>query len=350
MSLFKVCIETIGWVGPHPNADRLDLAKVTGLAFQFCIGKDEYKVGDRVLYIPIDSVLPDNIIEKLNIRNFLAGAKKNRIKTVQLRGQISQGLVCKPGAVDLEGDLIPGEDLAPTLGITKYEPPEIFQAGARLLPLPDGLGRYDIEGADRFMNIIELLMDQPVYITEKLEGSNESILNADPEPVVCQHGNLILLDDPTQPNSYVDTARNQGLFTMVREIQVKVDEGSTAALRGELLGPGIQKNIYALKKHEIRMFDVKIGHQYLDAETFEAAIPENQRVPVISKGKTLREWLAGRTVQEASNGMSLLNPKIRREGIVIKPMVEQCVDFGDGHLQRLIIKQRSPEYLAKESD
>lgn len=97
------------------------------------------------------------------------------------------------------------------------------------------------------------------------------------------------------------------------------------------------------------MFDIKIGGRYVAPDAFENWLPDPMvRVPVLAKGVTLREWLNGRGIQEASNGMSLLNPNVRREGIVIKPMTEEYVDFGDGHRQRLIIKQRSPLYLAKE--
>ena len=98
------------------------------------------------------------------------------------------------------------------------------------------------------------------------------------------------------------------------------------------------------------LFDAKLDGTYLNAKPFEELFAPQNRVPVIASGGILRDWLAGRTLQEASNGMSLLNPKVRREGVVIKPMVEESIDFGDGCLQRLILKQRSPEYLAKEGD
>ena len=66
-------------------------------------------------------------------------------------------------------------------------------------------------------------------------------------------------------------------------------------------------------------------------------------------GITLGDWLNGRTVQEASTKASCLAHMTLSEGIVIRPWREEkYVDFGDGRPQRLIIKQRSPEYLAKE--
>ncbi|MFA6235081.1 MAG: hypothetical protein WC824_12985, partial [Bacteroidota bacterium] len=223
MALFKVSIEVISEVTDHPNADRLDLAHVAGCGFQFCVGKDSYHVGDWVVYIPIDSVLPDVIADGLGVKSFLAGAQKNRVKTAVLRGQISQGLVCKPEAVLPEGTEMPevGVDISALLGISKYEPPETFSAGARLLPLPEGLGYYDIEGAERFQNVVALLMDMPVYVTEKVEGSNMTVMARTAEedtPVVCQHGHRIAPDSPSQQNTYVDTARERGLLEVAHNL------------------------------------------------------------------------------------------------------------------------------------
>ena len=352
MATFRVDMARIAEMKKHPNADRLDLAKVEGLGFQFCVGRDEYKVGDTVVYFPIDAVLPDQIADGLNIRNHLAGTKKNRVKTVFLREQSGQGVVCKPSAVFPEGTEVPpvGTDVAALLGVTKYEPPEVFVAGARLLPLPEGLGFYDIEGAERYQPVVDLLMDSLVYISEKLEGSNSStVKNPENGTVnVCQHGYLIAVDEGAT-NTYMEAAKWGGFPEILDSIKPEVP--MMIALRGELLGPNIQGNIYKLAKHEIRLFDVKVGGRYMGPEEFEATVPDpGKRVPVIAKNVILREWLAERTLQEASNGMSLLNPQVRREGIVIRPMVEQYVDFGDGSRQRLIIKQRSPVYLAKEKD
>lgn len=110
---------------------------------------------------------------------------------------------------------------------------------------------------------------------------------------------------------------------------------------------------------------MKIGNRYLDAAEVLTLIPEHLHVPVLAKNVTLREWLAGRTLAEASNGPSVYNPKRLREGIVIKPMTERItivqkpkrenpddpqspiVDWVQSPV-RCIVKQRSPKYLAKE--
>lgn len=343
MAFFAVTLEKIAQITAHPNADRLEIATLVGLGFQFCIRKGEYQPGDSIVYFPIDSLLPPPLINTLSVGNMLAGAAKNRVKTVQLRGQISQGLVCRPETVNV--DPAQNNDLTQLLGVTKYEPPELFIPGAILHPLPHGLGVYDIEGADRYVAVLELLLDLPVLITEKLEGTNHAtVKTAMNDKVVCQRGNLIV-ELPEVENTYWKAARTLGLLDLLEQIPAQL--GEIVALRGEMIGPGIQKNIYGCKRPEVRLFDVKVGHKYLDAEDFLQQIPPQLRVPVLNAGQTLRQWLAGRTLQEASNGKSSLSEHAR-EGIVVRPMHEMYVDFGDGHPQRLILKQRSPLYLAKE--
>jgi ATP-dependent RNA circularization protein (DNA/RNA ligase family) len=114
---------------------------------------------------------------------------------------------------------------------------------------------------------------------------------------------------------------------------------------GELLGPGVQGNLYELKNLSITLFDIMIGGEYLSAADFLSltAAYKLPTVPVLAKAVTLRAWLAGKEIAAASNGKSEFNKKKLREGIVVKPMVEQR----HGEIGRLILKQRSPEYLAK---
>jgi ATP-dependent RNA circularization protein (DNA/RNA ligase family) len=115
-------------------------------------------------------------------------------------------------------------------------------------------------------------------------------------------------------------------------------------LRGEVLGPGVQNNIYDLKDHEVRIFDVEINQQPVAAARFLdlAAKYGLNAVPVLALDMTLRDWLGGKTLKAASNGKSSLADRLR-EGVVIKPMTERYEE----EIGRVFIKQRSPEYLAK---
>lgn len=349
MSTFSVKIESIGTVQAHPNADRLDIATVNGMAFQFCVGRSQYKPGDSVVYFPVDSILPEDLIERLGVRNMMAGADKNRVKTISLRGQISQGLVLRTDAVFPNGAPPLGTDITNALGVTKYEPPEPKTSGGSLVPLPDGLGVYDIEGADRFPQVIDWLMEQRCCITEKVEGSNAALVRSPTgDLTVCQRNYAIRIDDQSESNSFVTAFKTKHFLDLIEAV-ASVYPGASVALRGELLGPGIQGNIYGLSKHEVRLFDIKVNDRYLDAHELYEFIPtEGLAVPMLGFDVPLCEWLNGMTIRDASDGYSLLNPKVRREGIVIKPMYEDRVSFGDTRFSRLIIKQRSPMYLANE--
>src|SRR5215470_1276464 len=96
MSTFAVTVERIGRIWKHDNADLLEMASLEGKAYDFVVGKGDFQSGDTVIYFPVDSLLPDWICSRLNLTGKLAGRDKNRVKTVRLRGNISQGVVCNP--------------------------------------------------------------------------------------------------------------------------------------------------------------------------------------------------------------------------------------------------------------
>ncbi len=116
MAEIKVTVERIRAVTRHPNADRLDLVTVRG--WQVIVGRDEYKEGDLCIYVPIDSVLPVDLAHKWDVAKYMRG--NMRIKTIKLRGSISQGLVVEPyRATDWRRA---GDDVTTELGIKKWVP------------------------------------------------------------------------------------------------------------------------------------------------------------------------------------------------------------------------------------
>ena len=354
MAFFGVTREKIGSVNPIPDADLIEVAKLEGMDFQFVIGKGAFKPGDDCLYIPVDSLLPEYLIDALGLTGKLSGKEKNRIKTVRLRGQISQGIVAKSNIVP--DHIRDPEKITAHLEIEKYEPPILFGKDSNLRPLPDGVNVYDIEGADRYMHIAESLMDEEVFITEKVEGTNFSVsVSSDGEVSVNQRRYAVESIDG-KPNLFWNVAREMGVIEFAGGVFEK--RQAPVVVYGELLGPGIQKNIYKFKKNRVMVFDMRVNMEWIDVEDFTnqlgnlasvyykttmALNDEGNRghVPILFKGK-LREWLDGKTIKEASNGQSVLAP-ILREGIVIRPVTERR----DENFGRVIIKQRSPEYLAK---
>lgn len=349
MSTFAVEFRKIKSLVPHWNAERLDIAQVEGLEYQFIVTKGKHFIGEEVIYFPLDSILPDNILEKIGLSGKLSGANKNRVKTIKLRQEISQGLVCKLEEV-LSQDFNRTIDLTSFLGVLKFEPEEEGEKSlnlrgqrVRIKTLPEGCEHYDIESCDRHKAIMnEELLNVPVYISEKLEGSNFAMVRkVDGTIIVCtrNHSVIPIENDEDSDHPFIATAKEMQLYEFVEKLSERYPDVQII-LRGEFIGPGVQKNIYKLAKHEIRLFDIKIRQEYLDAAEFLQVAPF--QVPMISFGITLREYLGERDIRNASNGKSLICDTMR-EGIVVKPLIEKK----HPKLGRLVLKQRSPEYLCK---
>lgn len=397
MSSFAVELKKISKIFPHPNADRLELGQVEGMTYQFVVQKGLYKEGDEVVYFPIDSLLPQELIQQQGIANFLAGKDKNRVKTCRLRGEISQGYVSPVSSIhtyincfrpkkltqeiierakylykmstgdcaefgtsieaiinaitetfckELKTDVLQN-DLTAVLGVTKYEPPEIMTHTGNLVQLPEQVYYYDIEGCDRYPEIVEKLMDLPVFITEKLEGSNmATAIDIDKKIHVCQHSFAIENLPDHEEHTFWQIARNEGLIDAVKLLQNEYYKNCAITIRSEALGHGIQGNYYNIKKHTTRIFDIEVNRRVLEFDELMTVLEKTglkeKFVPIIASNVVLKEWLNGKTLQQASNDKSVLIDKIR-EGIVIKPMKEQYV-IGFG---RLFVKQRDPVYLDK---
>jgi RNA ligase (TIGR02306 family) len=119
MSTLIVEITKVLDINKHPNADKLELITVKG--WQVVAQKDLYKIGDLVIYCPIDAVLPVELSDKMDVTKYLS---KGRVKTVKLRGEYSQGLLIPISFIDddILKSVFEGEDVKEVLGITKYEP------------------------------------------------------------------------------------------------------------------------------------------------------------------------------------------------------------------------------------
>jgi RNA ligase (TIGR02306 family) len=364
MAFFGVTREKIATVKKHPNADRLDVCTLEEMSFQFVTGRGDHKIGDTVLYFPLDALVPIEVLREMGFTKktdegeigTLSGKDHNRITTMRLRGEISQGIVAD--LTLLEGlhlnVNIPNtkEDkeketkiITQYLGVTKYEPPEILMQNAKLVALPTGQGVYDIEGADRYVNVLNTILDQKVWISEKLEGQNFSVTYVGLENKICvNQRNYSIVPDAATKNTMWKVAERQNLIKHAKSL---AGTQRTVVIYGELCGPKIQNNKYKLKEHTAFIFDIKIDGRFVSVLKFmeiteELGIPTNTIVPNLGFDVTLSEWLDGATVQTASNGRSRILQEQAREGIVIKPMVEQYSTELGG---RLILKQRSPEYL-----
>ena len=252
---------------PIEGADLIMTAVIDGWAV--VVKKDEFKIGDHCVYFEIDSFLPDgnpawqHLVDKH--QRFFDGGKGHRLKTVKLRGQVSQGFAAPVSKfVDLfigsdqdEGQELSeffflGNDLSEFLNIKKYEAPVPGElAGQVTGNFPTFIPKTDQE---RCQNIV-----QDIFVENK-DSRYEVTLKADGTSFTAYYNNG--LQGVCGRNWNLDTGVNNEHNTLVRMYKdSKLDEAlrnlcMNYAVQGELMGPGIQKNREGLTSFKLFVFAI----------------------------------------------------------------------------------------------
>mgnify|MGYP001617660490 CR=1 FL=1 len=128
MSTFKVSIEKVVKVDNHPNADKLDIIQVLG--WNLITAKNNFKEGDLCIYFPIDSILSSLVEIKLFGEGSKIKLSNHRIRTIKLRGAISQGLAAK---FDLFKDELTGMSLKEGVDLTSKLYINFFMEGSHIV-------------------------------------------------------------------------------------------------------------------------------------------------------------------------------------------------------------------------
>jgi RNA ligase (TIGR02306 family) len=311
-------IRKIDDIGPIPGADAIEVATVGG--WKVVVKKGEYQVGDMAVYCEIDSWIPTELAPFLTKgkepREF-EGVKGERLKTVKLRGQLSQGLLLPMHVLTNYGaDLFEGYDVSETLRIKKWEMAVPAQlAGQVKGNFPTEIPKTDQERVQNLVSEIDAAIAAGLEFeaTEKLEGSSMTCYQIRGEFGVCSR-NLDLKRD--ENNSFWATAIADDIEAKMKA----VDEYWDFAIQGELIGPGIQGNIYKLLKPEFRVFDVyniQTG-EYLKPAARLALIARMglKHVPVITTNTRIEGPVD--SVLKYAEGSSALNHGQEREGVVFK--------------------------------
>ena len=311
-------IRVIDKIEPIEGADAIETAVIGG--WKVVVKKDEFAVGDLAVYLEIDSWVPTELAPFLSKgkdpREF-NGVKGERLRTVKLRGQLSQGLLLDlDTALPFTNSFQDGDDVSEVLNIQKWERPMNAQlAGMARGNFPSLIPKTDQE---RVQNLVKEIVaaneaGMQFEVTEKLEGSSMTCYLIDGVFGVCSR-NLDLKE--TADNTFWQVARELDIEAKMRECGVISDW----AIQGELIGPGIQGNIYKLSKPEFHVFDVyniQAG-DYLKPE-FRRALVQRMgltHVPVLNEGTALPGDVD--ILLEFAEGKSRLNPAQEREGIVFK--------------------------------
>jgi RNA ligase (TIGR02306 family) len=281
-----------------------------------------HSVGDLVVYLEVDSWVPHSLAPFLSgctaPREF-NGVKGERLRTVRLRGQLSQGLLLNRQVVlDRIGEISEGMDVGDLLGIQKWEAPIPAQlAGEMKGAFPSFIRKTDQE---RIQNLVQELQDWNARdltweVTEKLDGSSGTFYMRDGEFGACSR-NLELREIDT--NTFWKVARQARLEEILRA------DGRNLALQGEVIGEGIQGNRYGIKGHDFYVFDIYDidAGRYLVSDARQQFCAQHglKHVPVIETARQLggKDVDALLQLAEGPTVMSSAKKGTEREGYVYK--------------------------------
>jgi RNA ligase (TIGR02306 family) len=316
-------IREITDIRPIEGADMIELASVGG--WNVVVAKNVgHKIGDKVVYCEIDSFLPIKeefeFLRKSSYKK-MGDQEGFRLKTIKLRGQVSQGLILPISVVPIVQfatghDLPEGLDVTEMLGIVKYEPPIPAELSGKVKGgFPSFLHKTDEERVQNLVkeyNEYKLTSVHQFYMTEKLDGSSATFYMNKGEFGVCSR-NLELLE--TEGNTFWKVAREL-------DLENKLKDKGNICLQGELIGESIQGNPYKIKGQTVHFFNAfDIDKQArLGINEFLVLLDDMElsSVPILDVAMLLPETVTG--MLELAEGKSRLNNNAEREGVVVRSL------------------------------
>ncbi len=334
-------VQIINGITPIEGADMIECVHVLG--WQCVANKGEFQVGDKCVYMEVDSFLPvSDEFEFLRDTSFkqdeVLGAGF-RLKTRKFRGQISQGLV-QPLSILPEGEYQVGDDVTEILGIRKWEVGEtVLTNGTVLHRFPGDIPKTNELRVQSYPELIdEFKKVKSYYISTKMDGTSVTMYWKDGHFGVCGRN-----------YEYVDNEKcAMWIYAHKHSIPEKVAEHhiGNIAIQGEFCGAGIQRNRLRLTSPEWYVFTM------IDLDTHErlplarmqelCALLELDMVPV----EEVKDDFAYSSVEELLERARGRYPTgITKEGIVIRPLVPVYSEIIGGPLSMKVINN---DYLLKE--
>lgn len=322
-------VRRVDAVNPIPGADAIEVATVGG--WRVVIKKGEFAAGDLAVYCEIDSWIPHELapfLSKGSEPREYNGVRGERLRTVKLRGQVSQGLLLPLNdllKMKYDGNSVVGEgdDVSEMLSIQKWEAPvPASLAGEVRGMFPGYIRKTDQERIQNLVDELQTWMteDRTWEITEKLDGSSMTVYFYNGDFGVCSR-NLNLKE--TEGNTFWRVARELDLERILRNTNLNL------ALQGELIGEGIQGNPYRIHGQRFVLFDIydiREGAYVKPASRRAfAEIHDIPHVPVIATSVPTTSDVEDILV--SAEGKSSLNKDTEREGIVFKCEQDPNIHF-----------------------
>lgn len=332
---------------PHPNADRLEIAKfkfVDGTVpeYQVVVGKDEFKLGTLATYISDDSVVPIDKPEFTFLKgrlDYIQGSASYRIKAAKIRKIISTGMLV-PAHLGCEL----GEDMSEYLGVVRYVRPEDVvvehESGVERrignwlkrwwrgwlkgnIKLPD----YSVLSLRKVPDLFK--DDSEVFVTEKIHGSNIRFGMVAGRPVVGSHHTIKTDNRPwwkkrlapkKTGNWYGTDVFSEWFFRVFPSREYWRDFPNNVVFYGELYGENIQKLSYGAVKTRVAVFDawdVK-AKRWLSYDEMTDVLPWNITTPpLLFRGHATLD-----DIKALSRGNTTVNTTAKhiREGVVVRSL------------------------------
>lgn len=249
---------------PIEGADNIEIAIIDG--WQCVVKKRDFVAGDQCMYFEIDSFLPiREQYEFLRKSSYKKYKKPDgdivegfRIKTMKLRGKLSQGLALRPYDVfesehyddypiNVGDECMIGMDCSEILAVTLYEKPIPAQmVGIAKGNFPSFIRKTDQERVQNVWGDVKALNTE-WEVTAKLDGTSCTFYYNDGVFGVCSR-NMELIED--ENNIYWKMAKKYDVETILREY------GQNIAFQGEIIGEGIQGNPCGIKGQDFFLFDI----------------------------------------------------------------------------------------------
>lgn len=355
-------IREISAIRPIEGADRIVVAQVDG--WECVVQKDAFHVGEHIVYVEVDSVVPERP-EFEFLRN-----RKFRVRTIKLRGQVSQGLVLPLSILPNGTGCDLGDDVTDALGITKYDPEaqqeaqlltrqpqvpksaferffmrfkwyrKLFMKPKRKGGFPDWIVKTDETRIQNLMTLFETERNKGTKfsVTEKMDGQSATyylrrVSRRKYEFGVCSRN--IRLGEP-DTSSYWTVAKKYNIEDVLKQL---IGEHETIVLQGEICGNQIQGNKYHISGYELFAFNlIYPDHKCGTAEIKELLEPYGiKTVPIVEENKELPSTIA--ELVEYSKGHSVIRSGQKREGVVMRN-VQRNISF----------KVINPDFLLAEKD
>lgn len=248
-------IQRIVDVSPIDGADRLE--SVTVEAWRCVVGKGRFHVGDDVVYFEVDTFMPlsNDAFSFLSTgtKDMMVGGKVVKghvIRTMKLRGSLSQGLVMHQEELGLDpSSHSVGDDVTSEIGVCEYEPIDIAQGtmggfDSSVAPITDAMRLQSCPEA------WDVLRKVRTRASVKVDGTSSTFVHDPRTDTFRVFGHKHELDQSQgMGNEMLRCAESQGIKDFC-------DRNPGITVQCEFVGPKVNSNRLCLDSHRLFVFAV----------------------------------------------------------------------------------------------